>query len=70
MLMESVFTLHHVHVFTSGHEDVKFIGVYQSQALAEMAINRLKGQPGFADDPDTIYAVPVTSPDSISTSTS
>lgn len=50
--MESVFILQHVHVFELGSDDVKLIGVYRSRAAAVMAVNRLRSQLGFADDPD------------------
>ena len=42
--MERVYVLQHENPET---EDVKFIGVYSSEPLAEAAINRLKVQPGF-----------------------
>ena len=47
-----VFVLHHVHTFDEGDEDVKMIGVYSSSALATLAIERLRLQPGFCDAPD------------------
>lgn len=49
--MESVFVLHHVHVFEPGEDSVKLIGVYRSRAAAVMAVNRLRDQLGFSDDP-------------------
>lgn len=54
--MESVFVLHHVHVLGPDSDDVKLIGVYRSKAAATMAANRLKGQPGFMDQPKVFYA--------------
>lgn len=50
-VMDSVFLLHHVHVFEPGSDDVKLIGVYRSRAAAAMAANRLRTQPGFVNDP-------------------
>lgn len=50
--MESVFVLQHVHVFEPGSDDVKLIGIYRSRAAAVMAVSRLRGEPGFSNDPD------------------
>lgn len=47
--MKSVYVLQHVHEHRSGNEDVKFIGVYSSRALARSAILRLSAKPGFRD---------------------
>lgn len=47
--METVFVLWHVHVFDDGSDNAKLLGVYRSRAAAVMAVNRLKGQPGFID---------------------
>jgi hypothetical protein len=43
--------LQHVRDEGSDDEDVKFIGVYSSEASALAAIERLKKQPGFVDYP-------------------
>lgn len=50
--MSTVFILQHVHEFDDGHEDVKLIGVFSSQALARAAQQRVSDQPGFRDLPD------------------
>ena len=52
--MKTVFVLQHVHVFPSGEENIKFIGVYRSPEAARAAIERLKTQPGFRDSPRLI----------------
>jgi hypothetical protein len=49
--MNSVFVLHHLHVFPSGEEDTKLIGTYSSNETARAAIERLKVQPEFCDYP-------------------
>ena len=49
--MASVYVVQHVHSRDDNHEgDIKFIGVYSSQVLANEAATRLKLQPGFADE--------------------
>ena len=50
--MSTVFLLQHVHEFDDGHEDVKLIGVFSSEALARAAQQRVSDQPGFRDLPD------------------
>jgi hypothetical protein len=50
--MKSVFVVQHVHVFGPGEEDVKMIGVYQSNDSALAAVARLKIQPGFCELPE------------------
>jgi hypothetical protein len=50
--MSTVFILHHVHEFDDGHEDVKLIGIFSSEALARTAQQRVSDQPGFRDLPD------------------
>jgi len=52
--MDKVFVLHHVHVYPGGDEDVKLLGVYRSEAMALMAVDRFKLQPGFRDLPDVV----------------
>ena len=49
--MDSVFVVQHLHTLPSDIEDVKMIGVYRSLAAAEMAVERLRGMPGFFDHP-------------------
>jgi hypothetical protein len=53
-LMQSVFVLHHVHVFEPGWDDVKLIGIYRSKTAAIMAVERLKDQPGFVNDSNIV----------------
>lgn len=50
--MSTVFILQHVYEFDDGHEDVKLIGVFSSEALARAAQQRVSDQPGFRDLPD------------------
>jgi hypothetical protein len=50
--MSTVFLLQHVHEFDDGHEEVKLIGVFSSEALARAAQQRVADQPGFRDLPD------------------
>ena len=50
--MSTVFLLQHVHEFDDGHEDVKLIGVFSTEALARAAQQRVADQPGFRDLPD------------------
>jgi hypothetical protein len=45
----------HVRQLRDGAEDVKFIGVYSSRALAAAAVGRLGAQPGFRDTPDGFH---------------
>jgi hypothetical protein len=52
--MNTVFVVHHLHVFTTGAEDTKLIGTYSSRETALAAIERLKVQPGFCDYPNLI----------------
>ncbi|HTL98994.1 MAG TPA: hypothetical protein VL181_09355 [Holophagaceae bacterium] len=50
--MNQVWTLHHVHEFDDGHEDVKLIGIFSSENLALAAKQKIQDQPGFLDLPD------------------
>lgn len=50
--MNQVWTLHHVHEFEDGHEDVKLIGIFSSEAIAVQVKGRLQDQPGFRDWPE------------------
>jgi hypothetical protein len=52
--MKSVFVLQHVHTLPGGEEDIKFVGVYSSEALALKAVARVSIQPGFRDDPGVV----------------
>ena len=53
--MNSVYILQHVHIPHDDCEDVKFIGVYSTQKMAQQAIERLKAQPGFKETPQGFY---------------
>ena len=46
-----LYSLHHVHEFGDGDEDVKLIGIYSSKENAEAAIERVRNQPGFREHP-------------------
>lgn len=50
--MNSIWLLHHVHEFDDAHEEVKLIGAYTSEALANGAKQRVFDQPGFRDLPE------------------
>jgi len=52
--MDSVFVLQHSYQLNdeSSSEETKLIGIYSTRAIAEMAIERLKKQPGFKDLPE------------------
>jgi hypothetical protein len=50
--MSTGFLLQHIHEFEDGHEDVKLIGVYSSEALARTAHQRVSDQPGFRELPE------------------
>jgi hypothetical protein len=52
MTGRTVYLLEHVHEFDDGHEDVKLIGIYTSEALAVRAKEHRVTQPGFCDLPD------------------
>ncbi len=52
--MKSVFVLYHVHEFKDGSEDMKIIGAYSSHQALTAAIERLRGQPGFRENPDLV----------------
>lgn len=50
--MAIVYLLEHVHEFENGHEDVKLIGVFSSEVLAQAAQRQVADQPGFRDLPE------------------
>lgn len=50
-----VWVVQHVAREDSDDEDVKFIGVYSSEGNAEKAVQRLRSQPGFRDDPTSFH---------------
>jgi len=51
--VDRAFLLQHVRFDDDDPPDVKVIGVYSSQAAAQAAIERLKDQPGFRDNPNS-----------------
>jgi len=50
--MNFVYVLQHEHIIDDDNEDMKLIGVYSTRELAELAIERLKKQPGFSETPE------------------
>jgi len=48
----AVFVLQHVNEPPTGGEDLKLIGIYSSNALAEAARERLSSKPGFSNAVD------------------
>ncbi|MDB5327809.1 MAG: hypothetical protein JWM57_3378 [Phycisphaerales bacterium] len=48
----TVYLLEHEHEMPAGHDDVKLLGIYSSQAKAERARERLRLQPGFREWPN------------------
>lgn len=57
--MTVVYVLQHSReVDDQGNEDVKMIGVYDSEQAARAAIKRLAAQPGFRDGPDGFSVTP------------
>jgi hypothetical protein len=51
----NVYVLTHTHDLGDDHEDVKMIGVYESEATARIAISRLGTQPGFSTSPEGFH---------------
>jgi len=47
-----VYLLWHTHTFPDGREDDKLIGVYESNAAAQAAQDRVGRQPGFIETPE------------------
>lgn len=60
MSNETVYVVHHQYEWR-GRDELKFIGVYATQAEAEAAVAQLRDQPGFRDWPDgfTVDAWPL-----------
>lgn len=52
--MEKVYLVQHEHLI-NGVEDVKIIGIYSTQILAQRAIERAKSLIGFSDTPNGFY---------------
>ena len=53
--MHAVYIVTHAHEMPDGHDDVKFIGVYDSLGSAEAAVQRASVQPGFAQTKDGFH---------------
>jgi hypothetical protein len=49
--MLTVFVLQHSYPTPGGDDETKFIGVYSSRKDAQLAVRRLRKQPGFKDAP-------------------
>ncbi|MBK6895079.1 MAG: hypothetical protein IPH06_00615 [Alphaproteobacteria bacterium] len=47
-----VYLVEHLHVIDEDNENVKIIGIYSSQKLADEAIGRVRQKEGFKDSPD------------------
>lgn len=57
--MPTVYVMHHVHASQDGEEeDVKLIGVYDTQSEADAAVARLRSLPGFCDHPEGFEVTP------------
>ncbi len=50
--MEKVFVVKHMYESGKDEEEVKMIGVYSTQNLAQAAVERLRSMPGFQNFPD------------------
>ena len=50
--MQIVYVVQHVHIIEEDQEDVKMIGVYSTEILAQKAVERFRLLPGFCDAPD------------------
>ena len=44
--MKYVYLLQHVHILNKNDEDIKVIGIYESEEAARTAVRRLISQPG------------------------
>jgi len=49
-----IFLVQHLHTLADGTEDIKIIGLYDSEPAAIAAINRIKDQPGFTNSPQIV----------------
>lgn len=50
--MANVYLLWHEYEFPKGQDNEKLVGVYESEAAVQAALDRVKDQPGFVDWPD------------------
>ncbi|POF41097.1 hypothetical protein B0D71_17830 [Pseudomonas laurylsulfativorans] len=53
--MSIVYIVTHTHELPSGNEDIKFIGVYDSQESAEEAVKRACLKAGFSETQDGFF---------------
>jgi len=53
--METVYLVQHTKNIEEEEEDVKIIGIYESEPLAKEGVPRLKKLPGFCDYPEGFY---------------
>jgi hypothetical protein len=53
--MECVYVVQHLHIINEDEEDIKMIGVYATEQLAQEAVERLRQQPGFCDAPEGFH---------------
>jgi len=53
--MASVFLVQHVHILNEDEENVKLIGIYETEELANAAVVKAKTLPGFEDYPDGFH---------------
>ena len=51
-IMNTVYVVEHLHIIDDDEENVKMIGVYSTEQLAQEAVERLRLQPGFCDAQD------------------
>jgi hypothetical protein len=55
----NVYMVQHTHVHEDGREDVKILGVYSSEPLAQAAVRRAHALPGFRDLPNGFEVVKI-----------
>lgn len=53
-MMKSVFLLQHVRA-NGANEDVKVLGIFETEERAERCVNELKKKPGFSNHPDGFH---------------
>jgi hypothetical protein len=53
--MNTVYIVTHTHQLPDGHDDIKFIGVYDSQEFAEDAVKRAGLKVGFSETRDGFF---------------
>jgi hypothetical protein len=53
--MNTVYIVTHTHELPDGHEDIKFIGVYDSLESAEEAVKRASLKSGFFDTQEGFF---------------